>query len=1804
MDDDDPAPDPPQPEPVHGDDDEDNIDVEALIAEELKQLPPDEETHAEGDDLDPYRADADAAGDSGGGSRFGTDRSVSVAGAGGERDEEVGSRFDLTSADYSLPEQDQNGGIESMESWSDLMKSLGERRPSGLQLQDEDEDGEGMEAQADDSGEPFDFTPIQTRPLSFAPGASVEGENRSSHHGSSRLLAGSEGTMALREGEGNGDAASEVSSVATTAKRVMKGASSYTASITGSYATVDNGSVNGVDSDASDDDFELPEELKREKELLDQRLKQLDQEHSSQSSLLNSLMDERSQMELRRPPAQKKKMEKPKIVSRAAASRDHDIDNIVLPPKAENPKLAIARQISQSLADELNGISRAASSAALTDDNNNLHRIGGGQDGSRMESEISLLRDPPPPTQGSDGGMVPEGQPMEKTMHGRASSVATDGYDEEHEELAQLERNLKMEHQSLQLALKAEADKQAPLALKIESVRSSMGNQRRALRATKMKVRELEDRCRQILHWLSVVAKVAFEKEKDRAHALLHKAMRLIEKYKSATEAGAARVGVMDGRLADQKRRHGEVAKELDHLRAEETELDRAVAALKADLEAESSQLAKKKDNKEYELRAKLQAEEAQRLFEVNLLKDNCEKQNPGKGGVDVEDLICYEAVDKNLTKIEDFSMIELLPNLLYLDLSKTHIGNGGIDCLAKCPVLQYLGIAGNGYSSIPDIHNVMLLVLNMQYNSIKRLNVMSWLPRLRILRVDDNLIENVEPLSMCPFLREISIANNKINDVRDLYALAACQELEVLDISGNPIIHHRDFFTTVCALFKELKVLNEINLNLYHKGMIPRKAKFKMHSPLKVAAIVKDCARYYKRQVMLSEEERQTVEEQWEEFKRNNQQQIQVLESFMGPFYEPYLAYLAGNPDTIFEGKLESQTSLENRIQWLTGMLQQYLMDVITLGKHLSPSSDMATVAIAEDLASTVDVWHVIYIQACARRYLARTDFLVQRGAAMYIQRWVRVILAREHQKRDVVQQAAALKIQSIFRGYRTRKLIKKLKQIKKEHREEFADLDDTSLLEWLSDMKEDAYEDSMIDYLKDEQLHHYNNIDPRAFRRQRRHSTKAFLNTYSGAKGEAGPHHNSVIEEDGPVEVNLVREENGEGWMNFKTNSTFRHEALPPLAQFDPMLVDFDPLRTYLAKRALAEEEEAQKRLEAVHTEKWNLATMKAQQALERKRQRDRQMLQMIHRRDAVNDPFQRLRNFYRRGYKNLLSDASSESDRDSNAPGRSPRQHSPAPSNTIYEWDVQTRESHERKLQNFFAYKNPRRLPEITSPKDTKAELMVEHLNVLMLVLTYLSQFQKMPFATSPGVTLLINNYLANKVTRKAETSIAGYWGILLTVTFEAEFMDTSLRYALPCFSLRENAVEGRCDLRTKRCTQACEKMDPDDRVRVVVVTSQGLCFSFLFFGGVGDNASALVCECGVHERLRAVGLAYEDLYFSYIYTTILYPTFDFVYRVTGRCGSPIFKGIALDPKTGIAPVCSMKTNKNDKALEDMIASITKEAEGCEDIAIAKNLDAFALLHRPQPHLEDIRSHYFNVKASERPPEVPPHLRADPHWLLEFLQQFAQLKQEVSERVKVMNRNRVGPAVPYLPPGKNWKAWKNICYPPAAEGSASSANLSVSTAPASDLTKGEVGMECNDAEEGELEDDSVEIDAVNQPEPMPLVWITARMSNSQWIFALLLRLETPLFPDDADILRSLCRKCQRIRSNLMAAGELPEDRGTARTDPRVLGLRMIVTIITGHFGQKDLADEVAERAPLVVNVSDGGLSDVMNATPMLGD
>ncbi|KAJ3099449.1 hypothetical protein HDU97_003024 [Phlyctochytrium planicorne] len=1091
------------------------------------------------------------------------------------------------------------------------------------------------------------------------------------------------------------------------------------------------------DFGSDEDEFELPEELRKEKEALDRRLKELDAEQKSQQSLLDALHMEQDHPFAKRPPPPKKKLQKPKIRNALPHGKD---DEAV--PWHSNGDLGSRETFSRT-------ISLTSSVDGLGDGNKSPVEFR-----SRRASVDSTTdrtsQDIRPAGATSDGDLL---RPRPLSVMGDDHPV-----DDELAALATQERSLKIELQTFERALKAETEKQSHYQMKLETQQSSINVQRRAVRATKMKVRELEDRCRQVLHWLSVVAKVAFEKEKDKSNALLQKCAKLTAKFKKHQDQCLIRVETIKTKITDGNAEKSSAQKEIEELKITEKKLEQEVELLRAELEEESQLVASKKEMREKELMSKIHAEEAQRQFELSLLRDACTKQRPSKP-VDFEDLLIYEAIDKGLqkgihklvdllwlnlssnplkiealgpndiiqiveigdTELEDMSPLDQISNLLYLDAAKTRIGNGGVDHLFTSPLLQYLSLAGNQYSSVPDIPNILLQHLHIQFNSIRRLNILSWLPRLRILRADDNQIENVEPLSMCPCLVELSLANNKIKEMREIYSIACCRKLKRLDMDRNPVSYLREFYSTIYTLFCEVEMLNGAP---YSRKLRPKDVPgYRVPGPLKQVGIWKECLKHYLRQNVIQPDERAMLRERWDDYTKIFDQHQFILDSFMGPMYEPYLEYLNGKQGQVYDNVLSKETSLESRIQWFTGLLSQQHLDIVRLGKEFAPSCDLANQAILDEIKFSIDEMNITYVQACWRSHVANRKTAASRNAVIKIQLWIKNKLDIMRRKKNAIQMGAVIKIQKIWRGYRVRKLMKKLRAMMRlDDDDDLGDLDDTSFLDWIDNVQENQFDDGMNQYLKDENLQHFTNINPNVFRRARRPNASR-----DRPKAANGSHQN----EDGEVNLFVLKEDASLHWSTVNQGSMLRHEELPPLGSFDPNLVDFDPLKEYLAQRNQPEPPKQEEKEES--DDDWNLQDAKAKSMLARKQARDRAMLHKLHKRDNVRDPLRRLRNFYKSAYRDLLEVTSPESASPKDRMSPKSRRHSKAEAEklkgkVVYRWDIEAVDPGVLK-----SYCPPPKLPEIPKARDVPEPV----------------EYKNLKFATDPGVILLINNYVANKV-----------------------------------------------------------------------------------------------------------------------------------------------------------------------------------------------------------------------------------------------------------------------------------------------------------------------------------------------------------------------------------------------------------------------------------------------------------------------
>ncbi|KAJ3119048.1 gem (nuclear organelle) associated protein 2 [Phlyctochytrium bullatum] len=301
-------------------------------------------------------------------------------------------------------------------------------------------------------------------------------------------------------------------------------------------------------------------------------------------------------------------------------------------------------------------------------------------------------------------------------------------------------------------------------------------------------------------------------------------------------------------------------------------------------------------------------------------------------------------------------------------------------------------------------------------------------------------------------------------------------------------------------------------------------------------------------------------------------------------------------------------------------------------------------------------------------------------------------------------------------------------------------------------------------------------------------------------------------------------------------------------------------------------------------------------------------------------------------------------------------------------------------------------------------------------------------------------------------------------------------------------------------------------------------------------------------------------------------------------------------------------------------EYLRMVRREAQMCE--AVVRS--SVSVKAKPATHgaaLPDLRAQFFGEAFADRTPALPEQLRASPEWVFKFLSEFNELRKIVlKEAAKKSSEYALA-----LPKAKSEAAWKRFCYGIVDDMPAAATNEPEEMAV---CTKDEV-QEADEEEEGELSVDPGYAQLIGEvgsgydaDEPAPLLNITTAMSHeatmrvlqyhlnwlkgdeltafqAQWLFALLARVETPLVFEDNYVLRELCRKCQSIRAERLRKGGVV---GTGDADPTVMGVRVVVTIVAGCYGQKDLSDDVADRPPAGSGGFDDELADRMEVTVVI--
>ncbi len=175
------------------------------------------------------------------------------------------------------------------------------------------------------------------------------------------------------------------------------------------------------------------------------------------------------------------------------------------------------------------------------------------------------------------------------------------------------------------------------------------------------------------------------------------------------------------------------------------------------------------------------------------------------------EVIVVFSMIGKNLTKIPDFSGVELT-NLRELVLHRNNIetisGCGsqprlntlklynnqikslkGLEEFSNCPRLSQIELFNNQITDLcefePLSHLRSLRVITLNKNKITELNITHNVPKLRKIYLDKNQINKIVSIKNLPKLRYIALDHNNLTKIENISNLT---KLRFLSVDDNPI--------------------------------------------------------------------------------------------------------------------------------------------------------------------------------------------------------------------------------------------------------------------------------------------------------------------------------------------------------------------------------------------------------------------------------------------------------------------------------------------------------------------------------------------------------------------------------------------------------------------------------------------------------------------------------------------------------------------------------------------------------------------------------------------------------------------------------------------------------------------------------------------------------------------------------------------------------------------------------------------------------------------------------------------------------
>ncbi|KAL3842586.1 hypothetical protein ACJMK2_020580, partial [Sinanodonta woodiana] len=161
---------------------------------------------------------------------------------------------------------------------------------------------------------------------------------------------------------------------------------------------------------------------------------------------------------------------------------------------------------------------------------------------------------------------------------------------------------------------------------------------------------------------------------------------------------------------------------------------------------------------------------------------------------------------------------LEESPTIQVLDFSDNHLQN--VDSLDKLCLLLKLDVSRNSLVQVPLLQNqVLLQELLLEDNSITSLETIStmWIPLLHTFHLGQNGISEVHQIRHCLMLKDLSLKNNQLSDHQGiLEGIIPCIYLENINLEENPVledISKSDLMDQLAKLLPRLQSLNGASL-------------------------------------------------------------------------------------------------------------------------------------------------------------------------------------------------------------------------------------------------------------------------------------------------------------------------------------------------------------------------------------------------------------------------------------------------------------------------------------------------------------------------------------------------------------------------------------------------------------------------------------------------------------------------------------------------------------------------------------------------------------------------------------------------------------------------------------------------------------------------------------------------------------------------------------------------------------------------------------------------------------------------------